>query len=59
MNGVYQHCSEKVLLHRYLAEFDSRYSKHSKLGIEDKERARAIGGFAGKRLPYKISDAAQ
>ena len=37
MKGVYQHCSEKHL-HRYLAEFDFRYSNRSKLGIEDMER---------------------
>ena len=37
MTGVYQHCSEKHL-HRYLAEFDFRYSNRSKLGIEDMER---------------------
>ena len=30
MNGVYQHCSEKHL-HRYLAEFDFRYSNRIKL----------------------------
>jgi transposase-like protein len=37
MKGVYQHCSEKHL-HRYLAEFDFRYSNRSKLGVEDLER---------------------
>jgi ISXO2-like transposase domain len=57
MKGVYQHCSEKHL-HRYLAEFDFRYSDRSKLGIEDQERAaRALSGFTGKRLTYQISDA--
>jgi len=50
MKGVYQHCGEKHL-HRYLAEFDFRYSNRSKLGIEDQKRARrALNGFAGKRL---------
>ena len=34
MRGVYQHCSEKHL-HRYLAEFDFRYSNRSALGVED------------------------
>jgi ISXO2-like transposase domain len=53
MRGVYQHCSEKHL-HRYLAEFDFRYSNRSKLGIEDAERAmRAVKGAAGKRLMYR------
>jgi transposase-like protein len=53
MTGVYQHCSEKHL-HRYLAEFDFRYSNRSKLGVEDFERARrAVAGAAGKRLTYQ------
>ena len=53
MKGVYQHCSEKHL-HRYLAEFDFRYSNRSKLGIEDKERAeKATVGAKGKRLTYR------
>jgi transposase-like protein len=52
MKGVYQHCGEQHL-HRYLAEFDFRYSNRSKLGIEDTERANlAIRGAAGKRLTY-------
>ena len=33
MKGVYQHCGEKHL-HRYLAEFDFRYSNRSSLGVE-------------------------
>lgn len=33
--GVYQHCSEKYL-HRYLAEFDFRYSNRIAQGIDDK-----------------------
>src|ERR1700686_3029432 len=52
MKGIYQHCSEKHL-HRYVAEFDFRYSNRSKLGIEDIERSeKAISGAAGKRLYY-------
>jgi hypothetical protein len=40
-------------LHRYLAEFDFRYSNRSKLGIEDTERAEpALKGVEGKRLTY-------
>jgi transposase-like protein len=50
MKGVYQHCSEKHL-HRYLAEFDFRYSNRSARGIEDKERAEILAkGIVGKRL---------
>ena len=37
MKGIYQHCSEKHL-HRYLAEFDFRYSHRVKLGYSDTER---------------------
>lgn len=56
MKGVYQHCSEKHL-HRYLAEFDFRYSNRSALGVEDKERAvRAVIGAKGKRLTYRQPD---
>ena len=52
MHGVYQHCSEKHL-HRYLAEFDFRYSNRARLGVDDGERtARAIKGIVGKRLTY-------
>jgi transposase-like protein len=53
MKGVYQHCSEKHL-HRYLAEFDFRYSNRSALGCEDMERAdRMALGIVGKRLTYR------
>ncbi|SEP28072.1 ISXO2-like transposase domain-containing protein [Salinihabitans flavidus] len=38
MRGVYQHCKEKHL-HRYLAEFDFRYSNRQALGTGDTERA--------------------
>jgi transposase-like protein len=52
MTGVYQHCSEKHL-HRYLAEFDFRYSNRVRLGVDDVERtARAVKGIVGKRLTY-------
>jgi len=52
MTGVYQHCSEKHL-HRYLAEFDFRYSNRVRLGVDDVERtARAVQGIVGKRLTY-------
>jgi transposase-like protein len=53
MKGVYQHCSEKHL-HRYLSEFDFRYSNRVALGVNDGERADlAIKGAAGKRLTYR------
>src|SRR5205807_2155860 len=53
MKGVYQHCGEQHL-HRYLAEFDFRYSNRVALGINDGARADlAIKGAAGKRLTYR------
>jgi transposase-like protein len=53
MKGIYQHCDEKHL-HRYLAEFDFRYSNRSALGIEDQERTElALAGVVGKRLTYR------
>jgi transposase-like protein len=53
MKGIYQHCSEKHL-HRYLSEFDFRYSNRIALGVDDKMRAsRAIEKAAGKRLTYQ------
>jgi transposase-like protein len=59
MKGVYQHCSEKHL-HRYLAEFDFRYSNRSALGCEDMERAdRMALGIVGKRLTYRRTNEAQ
>jgi transposase-like protein len=59
MKGVYQHCSEKHL-HRYLAEFDFRYSNRAALGVGDKERAlKAVAGARGKRFTYRWSDVAQ
>jgi transposase-like protein len=53
MKGVYQHCSEKHL-HRYLAEFDFRYSNRVRLGVNDVERTTlALRGMVGKRLTYR------
>jgi len=55
MKGVYQHCEEKHL-HRYLAEFDFRYSNRVRLGINDVARAdRALQGVVGKRLTYQTT----
>jgi hypothetical protein len=53
MKGVYQHCSEKHL-HRYLAEFDFRYSNRMAHGINDMQRAEKMAkGIVGKRLTYR------
>jgi len=52
LEGVYQHVSE-AHLHRYLSEFDFRYSNRAKLGIDDVTRTNiAIQGAKGKRLTY-------
>jgi transposase-like protein len=57
MKGVYQHCKEKHL-HRYVGEFDFRYTNRSARGCEDQERAvRALKGIQGKRLTYRSTDA--
>jgi transposase-like protein len=53
MKGVYQHCAKKHL-HRYLAEFDFRYSNRIALGIDDTMRAEeALKGIYGRRLTYR------
>jgi transposase-like protein len=53
MKGVYRHCSEKHL-HRYLNEFDFRYSNRVRLGVDDVTRTEnAIKGIVGKRLTYR------
>jgi hypothetical protein len=50
--GVYQHVSE-AHLHRYLSEFDFRYSNRKKLGVNDTARASiALAGAKGRRLTY-------
>lgn len=55
MKGTYQHCS-KPHLHRYLAEFDFRYSNRVALGINDTMRADGIlSGVSGKRLTYRTA----
>jgi hypothetical protein len=56
MVGVYQHYA-KHHMHRYLAEFDFRYSNRVRLGVDDTERSRlALKGVAGKRLTYRTTD---
>jgi transposase-like protein len=53
MKGVYQHCG-KQHLHRYLAEFDFRYSNRVALGVNDTMRTdAALKGISGKRLTYR------
>jgi transposase-like protein len=56
MKGVYQHCAEKHL-HRYLSEFDFRYSNRVALGVNDVDRAEiALRGVVGKRLTYRTTN---
>jgi transposase-like protein len=53
MRGIYQHCAEKHL-HRYLAEFDFRYTNRVACGVNDTDRAAiALVGAVGKRLTYQ------
>lgn len=53
MRGIYQHCSKKHL-HRYLAEFDFRYSNRQANGFSDLARAdELLKGVVGKRLTYQ------
>lgn len=55
MKGVYQHCAEKHL-HRYLAEFDFRYSNRIAVDVNDQDRAgMALRGIIGKRLTYRTA----
>jgi hypothetical protein len=59
MKGVYQHCG-KQHLHRYLSEFDFRYSNRIALGINDTMRTdAALKGISGKRLTYRRIGASQ
>jgi len=55
--GVFHHVSE-AHLHRYLAEFDFRYSNRERLGVDDVSRADlALQGVKGKRLTYETTRA--
>ena len=59
VTGTFHHISE-AHLHRYLAEFDFRYSNRSALGVEDTERAaKIIAQAGGKRLTYRRTREAQ
>lgn len=53
MRGVYQHCRAHHL-HRYVAEFDFRYTNRAMTGCNDNERAaRCIAATVDKRLTYR------
>lgn len=55
MKGVYQHCAKKHL-HRYVAEFDFRYTNREANGLNDADRADALlRGVKGKRLTYETT----
>ena len=57
MRGVYQHCGEKHL-HRYLAEFEFRYSHREATGCNDEDRfGKMLRGIVGKRLTYQTASA--
>jgi len=48
MRGIYRHCGERHL-HRYVAEFDFRYSNRVALGVDDMTRTtRAIPEPVGR-----------
>jgi transposase-like protein len=56
--GTFHHISE-AHLHRYLAEFDFRYSNRVALGVDDVARTqRALEGVRGKRLTYRTTRSA-
>ena len=56
MKGIYQHCGERHL-HRYIAEFDFRYSNRVKVGFDDIARAdKMLKGIVGKRLTYRTTN---
>lgn len=58
MRGTYQHCAKKHL-HRYLAEFDFRYSNRVALGVNDTARTDILlAGVVGKRLTYRSASGA-
>jgi transposase-like protein len=57
IRGIYQHCSG-THLHRYMAEFDFRYSSRAALEVSDVMRAdMALMCVVGKRLTYQTIDA--
>ena len=55
--GTFHHVGEQHL-HRYVSEFDFRYSFRSALGVNDAERADyLLKGISGKRLTYRRTHA--
>lgn len=57
MKGVYQHCAKKHL-HRYVAEFNFRYSNRVAPGYNETARADEIfKGVIGKRLTNQTTGA--
>ena len=53
--GVYQRCDQRHQ-HRYLSEFDFRYSNHARLGVNDAERSDILlARDVGKRLTYRTT----
>ncbi len=57
MKGVYQHCAKRHL-HRYLAEFDFRYTERQANGVNDAARADLLlAGVVGRRLTYETAGA--
>lgn len=53
MKGTYQHCGPQHI-HRYLAEFDFRYSNRIALGVDDPARTtKILFGTRGKKLTYQ------
>ena len=56
MKGTSNTIALRSALHRYIAEFDFRYSNRVALGVDDEERAeRAVKGVVGKRLTYRTT----
>ena len=55
MKGIYQHCAKRHL-HRYVTEFDFRYSTRQTTDIQ--RTWAALRGIEGKRLFYKTGAAA-
>jgi transposase-like protein len=55
--GIFQHVSEHHL-HRYLSEFDFRYSNRAAVGVDDIDRtALIVQGGRNKRLTYQTTAA--
>ena len=55
MKGIYQHCG-KQHLHRYVAEFEFRYTNRIATGCNDEDRTDAmLKGIIGKRLTYQTA----